>query len=74
MRFNEKGSLKYVTYSFTHDGEITAFFLLRNLTLSSAAGFKLYFCGILLRSKTTKMRLKTCPVERSATVLQRLVK
>jgi len=31
------------------------------LTASSAADFKLWFCGILLRSKTTKPRLKNCP-------------
>jgi len=43
------------------------------LTLSSAAAFKLGLCGILLRSKTTKARLKSCPVQRSGTVLQRLV-
>jgi hypothetical protein len=30
------------------------------LTLSSAAGCKLVFCGKLLRSKTTKKRLTTC--------------
>ena len=44
------------------------------LTLSSAAAFKLRHCGILLRSKTTKTRLKSCPVERSGTMLQRLVR
>jgi hypothetical protein len=47
--------------------------LMSQLTLSSAAAFKLYFCGILLRSKTTKPQLKSCPVERSGTMLQRLV-
>ena len=31
------------------------------ITLSSAAGFKLGFYGILLRSKTIKLRLKNCP-------------
>ncbi len=50
------------------------FAMVRLLTLSSAAAFKLYFCGILLRSKTTKMQLKSCPVERSGTMLQRLVR
>ena len=44
-----------------------------HVTLSSAAAFKLCFCGMLLRSKTTKARLKSCPVERSGTMLQRLV-
>jgi len=34
---------------------------LQAITLSSAAAFKLRFCGILLRSKTTKARLKSCP-------------
>ena len=32
-----------------------------HITLSSAAAFKLRLCGILLRSKTTKLRLKSCP-------------
>ena len=31
------------------------------LTPSSAAVFKLWFYGILLRSKTIKPRLKNCP-------------
>jgi hypothetical protein len=31
-----------------------------SLTLSSAAGCKLVFCGKLLRSKTTKKRLTNC--------------
>ena len=38
--------------------KITSFLV--SLTLSSAAGCKLVFCGILLRSKTTKKRLTTC--------------
>jgi hypothetical protein len=46
---------------------------LQGLTPSSAAVFKLWFYGILLRSKTIKPRLKNCPVQRSGTVLQRLV-
>lgn len=36
------------------------YYFLRNLTLSSAAVCKLFFCGILLRSKTTKERLTNC--------------
>ena len=44
------------------------------ITPSSAAVFKLWFYGILLRSKTIKLRLKNCPVQRSGTVLQRLVR
>jgi hypothetical protein len=45
------------------------------LTPSSAAVFKLWFYGILLRSKTIKPRLKNCPAQaRSAgVVLQRIV-
>jgi len=48
---------------------------LYHVTPSSAAVFKLWFYGTLLRSKTIKPRLKNCPVQaRSAgTVLQRLV-
>jgi hypothetical protein len=34
--------------------------MLFHITLSSAAGCKLVFCGKLLRSKTTKKRLTTC--------------
>ena len=49
------------------------FYFLAHITPSSAAVFKLWFCGILLRSKTIKPRLKNCPVQRSGTVLQRLV-
>ncbi len=61
-------------FAFSYMPKRLSFYFCTHITLSSAAGFKLYFCGILLRSKTTKMRLKTCPVERSGTVLQRLVK
>jgi hypothetical protein len=45
------------------------------ITPSSAAVFKLWFYGTLLRSKTIKPRLKNCPAQaRSAgAVLQRLV-
>jgi hypothetical protein len=35
--------------------------ILTFITPSSAAVFKLWFCGILLRSKTIKPRLKNCP-------------
>ena len=53
----------------------TSISLHANLTPSSAAVFKLWFYGILLRSKTIKPRLKNCPTQaRSAGVmLQRLV-
>jgi hypothetical protein len=47
--------------------------ILTFITLSSAAVCKWRLCGILLRSKTTKALLTNCPVERSGTVLQRLV-
>ena len=45
------------------------------ITPSSAAVFKMWFYGILLRSKTIQLRLKNCPTQaRSAGVmLQRLV-
>ncbi len=37
--------------------------------------FKLYFCGIVLRSKTTKLRLNNCLTEaqRAGVMLERLV-
>jgi hypothetical protein len=35
--------------------------ILTFITPSSAAVFKLWFYGILLRSKTIKLRLKNCP-------------
>ncbi len=46
--------------------------VLRPITPSSAAVCKLWFCGILLRSKTTKLRLTNCPAS-VACVLERLV-
>ena len=41
-------------FCFCDFTEAVAFIFLPNVTLSSATAFKLYFCGILLRSKTTK--------------------
>jgi len=65
---------RILVFAFSNQPKLYVFIFLPHVTPSSAAVFKLRFCGILLRSKTTKLQLKNCPVQRSGTVLQRLVR
>jgi hypothetical protein len=51
---------KKYRFCFCDASEAVALKFLPFVTLSSAAGCKLVFCGKLLRSKTTKKRLTTC--------------
>jgi hypothetical protein len=51
---------KIYRFRFFDAYEAVALKFLPFVTLSSAAGCKLVFCGKILRSKTTKKRLTTC--------------
>jgi hypothetical protein len=55
---------KNLAFAFFKLAEALRFYFLPHVTPSSAAVFKLWICGILLRSKTTKPRLKNCPMQR----------